>query len=112
MRKITKETIKKIFDFQDWIIGSESGGIEGPRILLGIEENENGFTVKYTWPEVCGLSDCPYHDTRAGKIYTDVYTYDGDRLLRNGSSDILEMDRILWEKKEAEEFLKELGLAA
>ncbi len=77
------------FNQRDYINGTMSGGIEAPRVILGIRTPSEG-TVKidYTYQETCGLSDCRYTDKRAGKVYTETYAVSGNRVTRDGNPDL------------------------
>ena len=111
-------TIAKIataaFDLEDYITGSRTGGVEAPRIILSVKEHSNVVDIEYTYPETCGLSDCRYHDTRAGKIYTTSYMMDGRKLyiLRDSKWDaeILGETWDEWELEQFRRFCYEYGL--
>lgn len=89
------------FDALDWIIGTMTGGIEAPRILDSIEVNEITddhaiIKVSYTHPATCGLSDCRYHDSRAGKYFEHCYVIKDNTITLNGDEDIFSIKG--WEK--------------
>ena len=85
-----KEIALNAFYTQDTITGTETGGIEPPRIIKGVRcLDGQAVDIEYTYPATCGLSDCRYHDTRAGKIFKESFLIDGGKLfiLRNGKWD-------------------------
>ena len=80
-----EEIARAAFELQDWINGSETGGIEPPRIIRDVAETSTDrgqkVEIEYTFPRTCGLSDCLYHHEGAGKLYREVFYLKGDRLL-------------------------------
>jgi len=82
------DVAKDAFETADYITGVLTGGVEAPRKLLKARVSKEGVEIDYTYPETCGLSDARYHDTRAGKTFTDVFSYVGGKLAVNGNTDI------------------------
>ena len=83
-----EQVARDIFDIIDYINGSLSGGIEAPRRVLDVTADENAVSILYTYSPICGLSDCVYHDTRAGKNYTDTFEFSENKILLNGEENI------------------------
>ena len=117
MSKITQIALDA-FRTKDWITGTITGGIEAPRKIISFRDDENTVEINYTYPETSGLSDCRYHDTRAGQVFTDTYVFNGDKITCNGSSDIFgiaptEAWKVEREEQEmADNFYKKWNLAA
>ena len=111
-------TISKIataaFALEDYITGYRTGGVEAPRIILSVREHSGVVDIEYTYPETCGLSDCRYHDTRAGKVYTASYMMDGRKfyILRDGrwQAEIFGEVWDEWEHEQLRHFCYEYGL--
>ena len=81
-----QEIAVKAFELRDWITGTDTGGIEPPRIILGIttakESSEKGVRVDidYTYPETCGLSDCRYHHSGYEKRFRETYFFSDGKI--------------------------------
>lgn len=73
-----------VFEMVDDINGTLSGGVEAPRVLIGVTRENGGVKIKYTYQPFCGLSDCRYRDNRAGQIFEDILSVVNNRLLING----------------------------
>ncbi len=104
----TLECVRDAFEVQNHIIGTLSGGIEGPRILISIEEVDGCVKVNWRNPDICGLSDCIYHykDT---SVHTDIYEFPDDYHLKiNGSNKIFNRDP--WVNEEINKFYQKWGL--
>ncbi len=81
-----EEMAIEAFELIDYIAGTETGGIEAPRILISAEEREDGaVAIKWQNPETCGLSDVRYHNTDLS-VHEDVYSYNGRNILVNGNN--------------------------
>ena len=80
--------IKKIaedaFELQNWITGTETGGVEAPRQIINIDQLQDG-SVAIIWqnPATCGLSDCRYHNTDTVP-HVSLYKVIKNRLYVNG----------------------------
>ncbi|MBO4847073.1 MAG: hypothetical protein J5525_12385 [Lachnospiraceae bacterium] len=76
----------KAFSLKDEIEANLSGGVNHPREVIDIESLEKpdqsiypgaeyAVNVRYTYSPVGGIEG-EYHDTRAGKIFTETYIFD------------------------------------
>lgn len=88
--KMIKEIALNAFYLQDYITGTETGGIEPPRIIKDVLCLDGQVVdIFYTYPETCGLSDVRYHHTEAGKEFKESYLIDDGKffILRDGKWD-------------------------
>ena len=103
----TIECVKDAFEVQNYIIGTLSGGVDGPRILESVEETDGQIAVKWHNPKICGLSDCVYHNIDIS-THTDTYEFVGNKIKMNGSDKIFTEDP--WVNEEIENFFSKWGL--
>ena len=99
-----KDVAVECFTLIDWIVGTFTGGVEAPRILLSVDEPiENEVHITWKHPETCGLSDCRYH--------YNTYKRGSDVLyLKTEIMDALAMTDMTCTRKELKKFMKECGL--
>ena len=112
-----KDIALKAFNLQDFIIGTETGGIEPPRIITDVRcLDGQAVDIEYTYPETCGLSDVRYHHAGYGKNYTVSYLIDNGKIsiLREGKWDANVFGNVWLDecRKEVERFYEETGLEA
>ena len=88
--KNLKEIAIDAFETMNWILGNETGGVEGPEVFIGVEELEDG-SVALDWkhPETCGLSDVRHHyeDLSVKRM---IFKLKGDVLTVGGRTDVFE----------------------
>lgn len=69
-----KELAVELFELINYLIGTISGGVEGPRIILEVSEvDDNTATVTWKNPQTCGLSDRRYHYIDQ-EVHTDTFS--------------------------------------
>ena len=95
------------FDLEQHIEGTLTGGIAPIKILLGIQVvDDEAIAIKYTYPNTCGLSDCRYHVTDAGKELSSLYEFKNDKLYINGKEAFESCDLV---DREIKEFYNKWG---
>lgn len=85
------EIAREAFMLLNWINGCISGGIEAPREIVSIVEDNDIATVTWKNPAVCGLSDCRYHNIDTG-THKSVFQIIENMLFLNGSSNIFDLE--------------------
>jgi len=93
-----EEAAREAFVLQDWITGTETGGIEAPRIVEKIVPAENGIDIFWRNPETCGLSDCRYHNVDTS-THVDTYRIEEHTLMCNGKPFVDEVQAPEYEAK-------------
>ncbi len=105
----------RAFEIQDYIRGTESGGIDPIRKITNVTEEADIVDIEYTYPATCGLSDVRYHVTDHGKIFHETYRIDDNRIYRMDDGKWNpKIFRIFWEMPEItakiEDFYRIYGL--
>lgn len=92
--------------------GDLTGGIAPRKRLVDCNVSGNTVTINYRLPEACGLSDVIYHVTDPYKLRTDVFVFEGDKILMNGELFPDERLKDPWlDPEEGIEFQKEYAAA-
>ena len=103
------------FETANDIRGTLSGGLDAPRIMLGVEAEGNVVKMRWKNPRTCGLSDCVYHYIDTSE-HTDEYMIIGgnnkDFLYLNGSKEVFDTDDFEPAEELAKAFYDKWGLAA
>ena len=106
-----KEIAEDAFETMNSILGNETGGIEGPEVLVGVKELEDGsVAVDWRHPETCGLSDVRYHYADLS-VKTFIYRLTGNILTLDGSPDIFGSPWVTESKELAKKFYDRWSLA-
>ena len=113
----SKDIALKAFYLQDYITGTETGGIEPPRIITEVRcLDGQAVDIEYTYPETCGLSDVRYHHLGYGKKYTASYLIDNGKIsiLKDGKWDANVFGDVFLDecRKEVERFYRETEMEA
>ena len=93
MTREIKEVAKEAFELNDWLMGTKTGGVEAPRIMISCEDRGDSVVIAWRHPETCGLSDCRYHYSDLS-VQEDVFSIDAEHnmLLLNGNNDVFCLD--------------------
>ena len=87
-REITN-MFNDMIETQNWYIGTNSGGIDAPHILIAIDVQADGASAQVSWklPSTCGLSDVRYHPIDTS-VHRDMYRFDNGKISCNGDPNI------------------------
>ena len=88
MNKLEQIAVE-LFKLDDWFMGCKSGGVESPRVILGITTETDGddalVVISFTYQEDL------YHDLEAGKKMEQVYRFSKGSVACDGA-DVFRVD--------------------
>ena len=102
-----KEWALKAWKLEGLFNGIISGGIDPVKRMISCSAKGNTVSIKYDFPETCGLSDVRYHVTDPNRIRTDVFVFTDGKILMNGKTFPGEWENEPWTADEAKEFIRE-----
>lgn len=82
-KEFLKTWATKAWEQDQLFEGDLTGGIAPRKRLVDCNVSGNTVTINYRLPEACGLSDVIYHVTDPYKLRTDVFVFEGDKILVN-----------------------------